>query len=77
MSDKTNAAKQSFPELPADDLQRKLAVAQPETDRGIKHIGVVGDTYTILLTGKDTAGRFCLIEMYVPPGGGPPPRGLG
>ena len=30
--------------------------------------------YTILLTGKETAGRDCLIDMYVPPGGGPPPH---
>jgi quercetin dioxygenase-like cupin family protein len=37
-------------------------------------IGIVGDTYTILVRGKDTAGRFCLIDMYVPPGGGPPPH---
>jgi quercetin dioxygenase-like cupin family protein len=35
---------------------------------------VVGDTYTILLSGKDTAGRYCLIDMHVPPGGGPPPH---
>jgi quercetin dioxygenase-like cupin family protein len=34
----------------------------------------MGDTYTILVTGNDTAGRFCLIDMYVPPGGGPPPH---
>jgi quercetin dioxygenase-like cupin family protein len=27
-----------------------------------------------LLTGKDTAGRFCLIDMHIPPGGGPPPH---
>jgi quercetin dioxygenase-like cupin family protein len=35
---------------------------------------VVGHTYTILLTGEDTAGRYCLIDMHVPPGGGPPPH---
>ena len=34
----------------------------------------MGDTYTILLTGKDTAGRYCLIDMHVPPGGGPAPH---
>jgi quercetin dioxygenase-like cupin family protein len=34
----------------------------------------VGDTYTVLLSGKDTAGRFCLIDMHIPPGGGPPPH---
>ncbi len=35
---------------------------------------MAGDTYTILLTGEDTAGRFCLIDMHIPPGGGPPPH---
>jgi quercetin dioxygenase-like cupin family protein len=34
----------------------------------------VGDTYTILLSGEDTAGRYTLIDMHVPPGGGPPPH---
>jgi quercetin dioxygenase-like cupin family protein len=34
----------------------------------------VGDTYTILLRGEDTAGRYTLIDMHVPPGGGPPPH---
>jgi len=48
-------------------------LVQP-TDQKISQIGVVGDTYRILLTGKETAGRFCLIDMYVPPGGGPPPH---
>jgi mannose-6-phosphate isomerase-like protein (cupin superfamily) len=72
MSDRANAAKQST--IPEDDLGRKATVVQPESDQKTKHIGVVGDTYTILLAGKDTAGRFCLIDMYVPPGGGPPPH---
>jgi quercetin dioxygenase-like cupin family protein len=57
--------------LPVDDPQRKLAITRTEDGR---HIGVVGDTYTILVTGKDTAGRFCLVDMFVPPGGGPPPH---
>lgn len=35
---------------------------------------MVGDTYTILLTGKDTDGRYCLIDMHIPHGGGPPPH---
>lgn len=30
--------------------------------------------YTILVRGADTNGRYCLIDMYVPPGGGPPPH---
>lgn len=60
--------------LPADDPTRTLKVAQPDSDRALPHIGLVGDTYTVLLNGKDTAGRYCLIDMFVPPGGGPPPH---
>jgi quercetin dioxygenase-like cupin family protein len=60
--------------IPADDLARALVLARPETDEGLEQIGLVGDTYTILLSGKDTAGRYCLIDMHIPPGGGPPPH---
>jgi quercetin dioxygenase-like cupin family protein len=60
--------------IPADDPQRHLAVARPDEDAALPHLGVVGDTYTILLTGADTAGRYTLIDMHVPPGGGPPPH---
>ena len=59
--------------VPADDLGRSLTLAQADSPK-LPHVGVVGDTYTILLTGKDTAGRYCLIGMHVPPGGGPPPH---
>ena len=61
-------------EIPPDDLQRVLTRAQPDKDQSLPHIGIAGDTYTILLTGDDTNGRFCLIDMHVPPGGGPPHR---
>ena len=60
--------------IPPDDLQRNLALARPNEDQKLPHIGLAGDTYTILLTGADTAGRYCLIDMLVPPGGGPPPH---
>jgi mannose-6-phosphate isomerase-like protein (cupin superfamily) len=66
MTDRQNA-------LPPDDLRRKLTFAEPAGENS-RHIGVVGDTYTILLTGDDTGGRFCLIDMHIPPGGGPPPH---
>jgi quercetin dioxygenase-like cupin family protein len=62
------------PAIPPDDPQRQLAVARPDKDGTLAHLGVVGDTYTILLTGEDTAGRYTLIDMHVPPGGGPPPH---
>ncbi len=59
--------------IPADDLRRKITVTQPDEDR-LPHLSVMGDTYTILVGGKDTAGRHCLIDMFVPQGGGPPPH---
>jgi quercetin dioxygenase-like cupin family protein len=59
--------------IPADDPERNLTLARPD-DPSLPHIGLVGDTYTILVTGKDTAGRYSLIDMHIPPGGGPPPH---
>jgi mannose-6-phosphate isomerase-like protein (cupin superfamily) len=59
--------------IPADDLRRNSAVRNANNDEAI-HLGVVGDTYTVLLSGSDTGGQFCLIDMHVPPGGGPPPH---
>ena len=59
--------------IPADDPARSLAVAVPD-DPGLPHIGLVGDTYTILLSGEQTAGRFTTIDMHVPTGGGPAPH---
>lgn len=61
-------------EIPPDDLRRGLKLVRADTDRDLPHIGLAGDTYTILLAGDDTNGRFCLIDMFVPPGGGPPPH---
>jgi quercetin dioxygenase-like cupin family protein len=60
-------------ELPDDDLSRGLAVARPD-DPDLLHLAVVGDTYTVLLSGEQTAGRFALIDMLIPAGGGPPPH---
>ena len=60
--------------IPPDDLSRELTVARPDQDQSLPHIGLVGDTYTILVAGSDTAGKYTLIDMHVPPGGGPPPH---
>ena len=59
--------------IPPDDLVRSLVAAR-SNDENLPHIGLVGDTYTIFLAGKDTDARFCLIDMHIPPGGGPPPH---
>lgn len=74
MTDESPPGSQPVNVLPPDDPARALTLARPNTDRSLPHLGVVGDTYTILLSGKDTGGRYTLIDMYVPPGGGPPPH---
>lgn len=61
------------PSIPADDPSRQ-SVHLSADDADLKHVSVAGDTYTILLGGKDTAGRFTLIDMLVLPSGGPPPH---
>jgi quercetin dioxygenase-like cupin family protein len=59
--------------IPADDTHRQLALSHPD-DPNLPHIALAGGAYTILLTGEQTGGRYCLIDMLVPPGGGPPPH---
>jgi quercetin dioxygenase-like cupin family protein len=59
--------------IPPDDPRRNLVLANPD-DPKARHVSVAGGTYTILLSGAETGGRYYLIDMYVPPGGGPPPH---
>jgi mannose-6-phosphate isomerase-like protein (cupin superfamily) len=63
----------AYPVLSDDEGTRELTLVDPD-DQGLTHLGVVGDTYTVLISGDDTAGRYALIDMLVPPGGGPPPH---
>jgi quercetin dioxygenase-like cupin family protein len=74
MSSKSEIDGRPGVKIPADDLRRALTIARADEGGGVAHVVVVGDTYTILLTGEDTKGRFCLIDMHIPPGGGPPPH---
>jgi quercetin dioxygenase-like cupin family protein len=60
-------------DLPPDDPNRRLVTVSADAP-GHPHFGLVGDTYTVLLGGKDTDQRYCLIDMYIPPGGGPSPH---
>jgi len=60
--------------LPRDEPERNLVVARPQREQGLTHIALAGGIYTILLSGDDTDGRYCLISMVIPPGGGPPPH---
>src|SRR3954466_3021903 len=68
-----NPAVRTTSPLAADDPTRKLAIARFD-DEALVHLAVVGDTYTVLLSGEQTAGRFAMLDMLSPPGGGPPPH---
>ncbi|MGV9790592.1 cupin domain-containing protein [Streptomyces sp. NPDC003435] len=59
--------------LPDDDPSRSLTVTHPD-DPGTTYVSLVGNTYGLLVTGEQTDGRYCLIDMHVPDGGGPPPH---
>ncbi len=59
--------------IPPDDPDRQLTVVGPD-DPDLQHLGVVGDTYTILVTGQQTGNRYAMIDMLIPPDGGPPPH---
>ncbi|WP_189226131.1 cupin domain-containing protein [Saccharothrix coeruleofusca] len=61
------------PAIPDDDLTRSLTVAHPDAP-GATHLSIAGNTYTVLITGEQTNGQYCLIDMRVPDGGGPPPH---
>jgi quercetin dioxygenase-like cupin family protein len=69
----TPANSPSASTIPADDLNRGLTVADADS-AGVPHISVAGGTYSILVSGAQTAGRYCLVDMMVPAGGGPPPH---
>ncbi len=59
--------------IPDDDPARTLTVASPDAP-GTTFISLAGDTYAMLITGEQTDGNYCLIDMRVPDGGGPPPH---
>jgi quercetin dioxygenase-like cupin family protein len=37
-------------------------------------LSIAGGTYRILISGKQTGGSFAVIDMLIPPGGGPNPH---
>jgi mannose-6-phosphate isomerase-like protein (cupin superfamily) len=74
MNDNQAAQARRASTIAAEDLRRRLALARPNEDQNLPHIGLLGNTYTILLSGHETVGRYCLIGMHVPPGGGPFPH---
>jgi quercetin dioxygenase-like cupin family protein len=73
MSKPDDASPRPRATIPPDDPKRQLAVSNPENPRA-RHVSIAGGTYTILVTGDESGGRYCLIDMHVPPGAGPPPH---
>jgi quercetin dioxygenase-like cupin family protein len=59
--------------IPADDPTRQLTLVSPESPE-VEFLALAGDTYAMLISGEQTAGAYCLIDMQVPDGGGPPPH---
>lgn len=37
-------------------------------------LGIAGGNYRIIISGEETNGNYAVIEMLVPPNGGPPPH---
>lgn len=74
MKAKSSSASKAFAAIPPDDPRRDLVLARSAADQALAHISVAGNVYTILLTGDDTGGRYCLLDMLILPGGGPPPH---
>jgi hypothetical protein len=58
----TSTTSQPGAAIPPDDANRKLTVADPD-DPKLRHVSVAGGTYTILVSGEQTGGRYCLIDM--------------
>ena len=47
-----------------------IAVADLEGDS----VSLAGDTYRIIISGEQTNGAYSLVDMLIPPNGGPPPH---
>lgn len=46
----------------ANDPQRNCKVARPETDASLPHIALVGDTYSVLLSGDDYRTELLIMD---------------
>jgi quercetin dioxygenase-like cupin family protein len=54
-----------------ENILQQITAVDPQ---GGASLSMVGDTYRILISGEQTGGDYALIDMLVPPGGGPPPH---
>ena len=49
----------------------KVTITSPKQGQSLS---IAGGCYTILASGEQTGGKYAVIEMLVPPGGGPGPH---
>lgn len=74
MPDKQTVPVLTASTLPPDDLRRKLPSAKPDSGENVRH-NRRGRRYILDSPyGQRYCGQFCLIDMHIPPGGGPPPH---
>ena len=66
MTDASPANSPSASSIPADDPARVLTVADPD-GAGVPHISVAGGTYTILVSGAQTADAIAWSICWCPP----------
>lgn len=59
--------------LPPDDHTRPAALVYPDAPQ-LRHIAIGIQTYTVLMSGEQTGGRYALIDMLVPAGAAAPPH---
>jgi len=52
-------------------MESKISIIH--NDQG-KRLGIAGGNYRIIVSGEETNGNYAVIDMLVPPEGGPPPH---
>ena len=73
MTDDVGSPSRQGAAIPPDDPGRYLTVVSAD-DEGLAQIGWFGNTYTVLLSGQDTAGQYFLVDMLIPAGRGARPH---
>ena len=59
--------------LPEENLSRKATIVHAD-DARLTYLGVGLSTYTIMISGEQTEGRYTMSDLWVPSGGAPPRR---
>jgi quercetin dioxygenase-like cupin family protein len=60
--------------IPLDGQCRQFVVVRPDDDETLPLFEPAADVYTILHKCKSAEGYYYLIDMHIPPGGGPAPH---